>query len=142
MSQSRLSDGIIRLERISREFDYDSVRGYVLLIKEFIRGVRDVARGKAIFDVSADFGIALPQEYNDRLDAVFRSKQGYVQATADVCQWYLLELHAMDLKKKAGGQSIYEPLIQMLELGGDFYEHHGDLCIRDAATLPTGNLLN
>ena len=43
---------------------------------------------------------------------------------------------------KPVGRSVYEPLVQMLELGGDFYEHHGALCIRDAATLPYTNAMS
>jgi hypothetical protein len=32
-------------------------------------------------------------------------------------------------------KSYYESIVQLLENGGDFYEHHGAFCIRDAAAL-------
>ncbi|WP_298864345.1 hypothetical protein [uncultured Gimesia sp.] len=142
MSKHTLADGVARLEAISAEFDYDKAQQYVLLAKEFLRVVREFSSGKAISDVCGELGVDLPQQDSERLAAFLGSKPNYAPTTQKICRWYLLELHAMDLKMKPEGQSIYESLIQMLELGGDFYEHHGALCIRDAAMLPFSNAMS
>ncbi len=142
MSEHNLFGGISRLESISAEFDYDKARQYVLLTREFLRGVKELARNTPLFDVSSELKIDLPEEAKERLEAFLAAKTDYTPTTQMICRWYLLELHAMDLGMKPAGRSVYEPLVQMLELGGDFYEHHGALCIRDAAMLPYANTMN
>lgn len=136
MSQQQLGDGIARLETISAEFDYGKARDYVLLAKEFCRAIKEIAGNARMDDLSKEFEIDMPANIKMRLEAFLATKPAYAPTTKDVCRWYLLELHAMDLGLKSSGLSLYEPLIQLLELGGDFYEHHGALCIRDVAMLP------
>ena len=142
MSEYSLTGGISRLESVSAEFDYDKAQQYVLLAKEYLRGVRELARDTPMFDVSSELEINLPEEAEERLAAFLDAKTDYAPTTKKICRWYLLELHSMDLGIKPAGRSIYEPLVQMLELGGDFYEHHGALCIRDAAMLPFANAMS
>jgi hypothetical protein len=133
MIESGLMGGITRLEAISAAFDYSRKEQYVGLAKQFIRGMREFESGTPFFNVCGGLGVVLPQAASDRLEAILRARPHYAPTTQRICHWYLLELHAMDLNLKPAGSSVYEPLIQMLELGGDFYEHHGDLCLRDAA---------
>jgi len=137
-----LTDGVSRFESISAEFDYDKAEQYVVLAKEFLRAVREQVRDTPMFDASGDLEIEMPEEFERRLKAFLAAKPNYPPTTRKVCQWYLLELHAMDLGMKPVGRSVYEPLVQMLELGGDFYEHHGALCIRDAAMVPFPEAMN
>lgn len=139
MRENTLDDGISRLEAISAEFDYDKAQQYVLLAKKFFRGVREFVRDTPMFEVTRELRIDLPEEVRERLDTVLAAKPDYAPTTQKVCLWYLLELHSMDLGMKPASRSVYEPLLQMLELGGDFYEHHGALCIRDVAMLPFAN---
>jgi len=141
MNTRNLTDGIARLEEITSEFDYDKTQQYVRFAKDFLRGIRELARDTPIFDVSCELELNLPEDAKERLDAFLAAKPDYAPTTKKICRWYLLELHAMDLGIKPAGRSIYEPLVQLLELGGDFYEHHGELCIRDAAMLPFANFM-
>ena len=136
MNEYTLLDGLARLEAISAEFDYDKSLQYVFLVKEYLKEVSEFDCDTPIFDVCEALDVELPQDAGDRLEVFFNRKSSYSPTVKNICQWHLLEIHAMDLGLIANSPSIYESLIQMLELGGDFYEHHGALCIRDAAMLP------
>lgn len=142
MSEYNLASGISRLESVSAEFDYDKAQQYVVLAKEYLRGVRELACDNLMSNVSSKLEIHLPEEAEQRLDSFLAVKNDYAPTTKMICRWYLLELHSMDLGIKPAGRSVYEPLVRMLELGGDFYEHHGALCIRDAAMLPYVNAMS
>ena len=135
MAKHNLADGMKRLEAISAEFDYDKAQQYVMLAKSFLQGVQQMSQDTPLFDVSGANDLALPQDIDERLDAFLDKNTEYAPTVRKVCALYLRELRAMDLSLKHEVPSIYEPLIRMLELGGDFYEHHGALCIRDAAML-------
>ena len=135
MTAFRLSDGMDRLEAIVSTFDDTKTMRYAQLVREFLRGVRDRECYDAFFEVTRGLGIELPYEARERLAGFIAGKRDYGWTTRNVCQWFLLEQHAMDLGMIPDGRSIYEPLIQLLELGGDFYECHGDLYIRDLGVI-------
>ena len=135
MTASRLSDGVARLEAIVSPYDEGKTIQYVHLVENFLGGVSDRECHDAFFEVTRGLGIVLPYEAMERLATFLAGKPDYGWTTRSVCQWFLLEQHAMDLGMIPDGRSIYEPLIQLLELGGDFYELHGDLYIRDAGVI-------
>ena len=124
-----------RLEQISESFNYELTPRYVQLAKEFLRNIQSVVKHNPFFDICEDCQITLPQNYEDRLCNLFGKKYEYSPSTRNVCKWFLKELLAMDMGLRPAKESTYEPLIKMLEMGGRFYEHHGDLCIEDAATI-------
>ncbi len=140
MASHNLADGIARLEAISAAFDYDKAQQYVVLAKSFLMGAQQMSQDTPLFDVCDGLDLALPQDIDGRLDAFFDKKPEYAPTVRKVCVWYLRDIHAKDLRLTHEVPSIYEPLIQMLEMGGDFYEHHGALCIRDAAMLRFANV--
>lgn len=135
MSHLNATEGMSRLEAISVEFDdeYEKVSTYIEFAKEYKRGVKGIAVGSNLFDICADLQVDLPADIEERLTNFIRMKYDvYPPATQNVCRWYIRELYAKDLGLRPEGQSIYEPMIQMIELGGDFYGHHEDLCIGPA----------
>jgi len=136
MNKHALTDGIARLEAISADFDYDMAPQYVIWVKKYLQEVQGLTSDTPIFNVGRGCEVDLPVEVKERLEAFLSKKIDYAPTTRNICSWYLIELYAMDLGLKLQSTSIYEPLIQTLEAGGDFYEHNGALCIRDAAMLP------
>ncbi|HAH47088.1 hypothetical protein [Gimesia sp.] len=131
-----LARGISRLEAISAEFNYDLARQYAICVKEYLRVIRRITHDTPIFNVSGNFEIELATDVKERLEAFLSNKKDYAPTTKHICYWYLLELHSMDLGLKPNEVSVYEPLIQILEAGGDFYEHNGAICLRDAVMIP------
>jgi hypothetical protein len=53
-----------------------------------------------------------------------------------VSSWYLREAYAAELGTIERSESLYEPLIQVLEKGGHFYEENGALWLDCAAMIP------
>lgn len=136
MIKDRVEKGVSRLESISREFNYDRVPQYVQLAKTFIRAMRELSNETPFRNVCSGLIVELPQTVQERLEAFIRRNPDLAPSMQHLCHWYLLELHAMDLGILSEHQSAYEPILQMLEMGGDCYEHHGAICIRDAALIP------
>ena len=132
----RVEKGMSRLESIVSTFDYDRVPQYIQLAKEFVRAMRELSNGTPFCNVCSGLTVDLPQGVQQRLEAFNRRNPDYAPSIQHVCHWYLLELRAMDLGLMQERRSVYEPILQMLEIGGDCYEHHGAICIRDAAMIP------
>jgi hypothetical protein len=132
-----VEDRIARLEAINAPFDYDKARLYVSLFRAFLADAatyvetRGLEKIDPLFDVAQGLDGALPEPVAQRLQVFLGKRREYGVTTQKVCLWYLRE----SLLPERGNASHYEPLIQLLENGGDFYEHHGNICIRDAATM-------
>ncbi|WP_437201048.1 hypothetical protein [Planctomicrobium sp. SH664] len=134
-------EGLARLEKISADFDDSQSEKYAALVRRFINGMEIylTSRGLPLTtpfnSIPASHGVDLPEDISGRLNAFLDGKKEYPPTVKKVCRWYLLELLAIELNLAQGDSSVYEPLIELLELGGDFYQHHGWICIRDAATV-------
>lgn len=138
-----LQDGLERLEAISSCFDYKRIDQYMRMVKDFRISMKkkDGHETYPLRDVCERLTIDLPIDVKERLTELFRSKPDYSPTVRSVCEWYLREIDSMERGLAPVATSSYEPLIQMLESGGDFYEHHGGLCIRDAATVQLGRIV-
>ncbi|SFI38780.1 hypothetical protein [Planctomicrobium piriforme] len=134
--------GLRRLGGINAEFDYKLANAYASRIRQFVKQMEShlTRHGAPLYtpftDVTSQLEIDFSNDIQKQLDAFIAQKPTYSPSTKNACKWYLKELWAMDSGMLPQQNSIYEPLIQVLELGGDFYEHHGAICIRDVATLP------
>ncbi|MBN2292248.1 MAG: hypothetical protein JXM70_07480 [Pirellulales bacterium] len=129
---------LARLESINTSFDYDKAEQYVMLLKAFIRKAeeyvyeRGISEASPLFDITKRIEINMPESVALRVERFLEKKCDYPPSTKNVCRWFLKELFAVNSSSK---DSHYEELIQLLENGGDFYEHHGTICIRDVAML-------
>jgi hypothetical protein len=138
-----LHDALERLEAISSSFDYNRIEQYMRMVKDFRISMKKENDHETypLRDVCERLALDLPIDVKERLMELFRSKPDYSPTVRSVCEWYLREIAAMERGFVPVAASSYEPLIQMLESGGDFYEHHGGLCIRDAATVQLGRIV-
>lgn len=135
---TRCGRAMARLESISAVFDYSCDKEYVACAASYIRNSnwKAVNAESPFFDVTLRTPTSLPSDISARLDAFLAQKPDYPPTTRKACLWFLRHQHAIDGGSIPLGPSPYEPLITLLELGGDFYEHNGAVCIRDAAMIP------
>jgi hypothetical protein len=128
------------LESLSDEFDYDKTPQYVTRVKDFLASARRYRDANGLPTDSPFLRISslgeLPSDLVDRLTSIANTRK-WSPACANACQRFLTYLCFQDEIPEASRAitNIYEPLYQLLLEGGDFYEHHGDICIRDAATV-------
>ena len=131
-----------RLEKVRSDFNYNDARTYANLVREFYSNMKThlMSQGAPIetplIDVSVDRELELPEEAEERLAQLLSGCKDYGITICKVCHWYLREAYAYELGLIERNDSLYEPLIQILEMGGHFYEHHGALVLSDAATIP------
>lgn len=136
------NDAIHRIENFRPNFDYEEARAYAALVRQFYAGMQTylTEAGKPLetplVDSVPDKGVLVPSAIKDRLESVMSEHIDYGQTVRDVCFWYLREAVAVELGNVERRKSLYEPLIEVLDKGGHFYEHHGALVLSDAATIP------
>lgn len=137
-----MNEAIHRIESFRPDFDYDEARAYAALVRKFYAGMQThlTEAGKPLetplVDSVSDKSVLLPAAIKDRLESVMSEHIDYGPTVRNVCLWYLREALAIQLGNIDRQESLYEPLIEVLEKGGHFYEHHGALVLSDAATIP------
>lgn len=135
MTLSNAYEEMTRLESFRQPFDERYCQQYLGLIRQFIAGMRSLTFPGVTFpfwDVASEKEVTIPPDLLERLDAWCKRRQ-LSPTLRKICIWHLkqvvLELNAEPVA------TVYQPLMDLLEIGGDFYVHHGDICIRDAATI-------
>ncbi|MBN2291492.1 MAG: hypothetical protein JXM70_03645 [Pirellulales bacterium] len=137
-----LQQAIERLEKVQPDFNYDDARTYANLIREFYSNMKAhlLSKGAPIetplIDSIVDQKLQLPVAIEERLSRLLSEYKYYGITISKVCHWYLREAYANELGLIERTDSLYEPIIRILEMGGHFYEHHGALVLSDAATIP------
>lgn len=137
-----LVKAIERIERFKSDFNYDYVHIYARLVREFYATMKSNLEANGLplqtplFDSIPPEKVHLPQGVIDRLDAAMSKYEDYGTTVKNICHWYLRETYAQQLELIEFRESLYEPLLKVLEMGGHFYEHHGSLVLDDAATVP------
>ena len=133
---------IQRIELFLPNFNYDDARVYAAFIRQFYTKMKsyleEVGRplDTPLVDSVKDATVLLPGHLEQRLDAAVSACADYGATVRNVCYWYLREALANELGIIDRAESVYEPLLNILEMGGHFYEHHGALVLSDAATIP------
>lgn len=137
-----LNEAIHRIEHFRPNFEYDEAREYVRLVKKFFAGMQKHLTESGLplespfVDSVSDGSVRLPAAINERLESVMSEYNEYGTTIRNVCRWYLREALAVERGTIERNESLYEPLMEVLEKGGHFYEHHGALALSDAAMIP------
>jgi hypothetical protein len=138
---NRAAATVLSLDITTDSFDYGKARHYVALVKEFVSRARRYLESRRMPLHSPFIGLMsersdLPQDILDKLDAV-SSYRKWPPVCLKTCQTYLTHLFRSHQGSDAdeGLIAVYEPLFQLLMEGGDFYQHHGDICVGDVATV-------
>ena len=137
-----LTNGIRRLDAMSAKYDHEKFEDYARLVIKYLRAAKQRGLKHPFMNVCADYDIYLPEDAYESLETFLIKRGCLSRPPRRVCRWYLLELYAMDLGLIPEEPSFYEPLIQAIELGGDFHLHHGDLCFQEAGSIPLTRYCN
>ena len=133
---------IQRIERFLPNFNYEDARVYAAFVRQFYSKMKlhlgevGLPLETPLVDSVNDATALVPGHMEQRLDAAMSACADYGATVRDVCYWYLREALANERGIIDRAESVYEPLLALLEMGGHFYEHHGALVLSDAATIP------
>lgn len=144
MNRTTAESGMLRLESLSSDFDYSRAREYAAFVKDYLRRVeaylssQELSLSNPIVDTTANVDSDMPEVLTERFDA-WASQQRWLSPMArEACRYYVKYLCLNDqlTDEERAVADIYEPLIELLSEGGDFYVEHGSICLRDAASIP------
>ncbi|MEN1680125.1 MAG: hypothetical protein AAGJ46_11065 [Planctomycetota bacterium] len=137
-----MNEAIHRIESFRPNFDYDEASTYAALVRRFYAGMKThlTEAGKPLetplVDSVSNQDVLLPAAVMERLESAVSAHVDYGRTVRNVCLWHLREALAVELGSTERHESLYQPLIQVLDKGGHFYEHHGALALGDAAMIP------
>ena len=143
MGRSEMRKAIEDLVSIEAPFDEAKYAGYYGLLKRYLDQASDYKRsigqptGTPFVDVTRDlFQGDIPEpersEFEDWLDEQTRRRR-WSPTVGKVCRWYLkckLAYGTLGPDQQAI-LGLYDPLIEILKLGGDFHDHHGAAGVGD-----------
>ncbi len=124
-----------RLESFRQPFDEKCCHQYLGLIRQYMAGMRSLVEFGVTFpfwDVASVREVTIPPDLFKRAEVWCRERE-LSPTLRKICIWHLKQV-ALDLNAEPVA-TVYQPLIDLLEIGGDFYVLHGDICIRDVATI-------
>lgn len=134
--------GVNALKAIVVPFDYEKARFYMQCVREFLRESEEfcLTHGRPLttpfFDVTENDRVEIPPQIDSELENWLAAKGQYPPITKRVCRWYIKALVKADIGASLKRTTLYDALITLLQEGGDFYVHHGAVCIRDAGMIP------
>jgi hypothetical protein len=140
MSYEAASSAIQGLQDASTSFDYEKASRYLTFVKEFLRRAQKYCETTGIPLVSPFIETTpncnLPPELSDKVLLIAHERQ-WSRTCIFACQMHIRFLLNREQipESEQNNVDVYEPLFELLLEGGDFYEHHRDICIRDAATV-------
>lgn len=129
-----------RLESADDPFDYEKSVHYVQLVKDFVGLSRAYCEQHGLafttpFHALPEIPGELPEATRARIADIARRRRWDARCAKVLCE-YLLIVGQEELQAALRSlRDVYAPLIELFFEGGDFYPHHGDICIRDAATV-------
>lgn len=130
------------LEGLDTSFNYEHLKEYVRYCKDFIARAktycenRGLHPGTPFVDPTAYLNLELPTDLSERLNN-WLGQTGVNNYVKTACHYYVRYLAAIEQGLELSADAdLYSPLWKMIQKGGDFHLHHGDLCINQAATIP------
>jgi hypothetical protein len=144
MSLSDAERAMQSIEGLGARFDEAKALNYVALVKEFLSRARRYCESQGLplatpfIDPTEGLRSTLPEPLERRLRDWAEGTSDLSPAVKQACRNHIRYLaYREDLPPaKREGADIYSPLIDLLSEGGDFYLHHGAICVRDLAMIP------
>lgn len=143
MSNADAKAALQRLQGFNKTFDDDRLLEYVALAKAFLKKSRHYCKTRNLelttpfIDPTARIVDGPPFELEDSF-RVWAADAHHLSPTAKTACEYFVRFAAFKEHLPEHQQNeadLYSPLIALLELGGEFYDHHGSICIGDLAAI-------
>ena len=132
------------IESLRVAFNEGKALIYISLVKDFLSRAERYCESRGLplatpfVDPTERLQAALPEPLERRLRDWAAGASDLSPDVKQACRNYLRYLaYREDIPPaQMEGADIYSPLIQLLREGGDFYLHHGAICVRDLAMIP------
>ena len=130
MGLTAARNAMTRLENSANAFDYDNAARYASYVRQFTQR-RSAATSSSSILPNLSHVNELPVDLNVRVEAWMQSHPDYSPFMRRFAVNYLLAF--LDDKCDA---TVYEPLVDLVRAGGDFFVENDIFFLRDAIAVP------